>query len=93
MTLTDRPQRWLRAAALLDRLGYRTVSRTFPIVLTVGLAASYAIVVGTSLPYTHAISEIRELFLAGFALAYVAVLARPSIALADTPDFRLNPDD
>ena len=76
--------RWPRAARLLDRLGYRAVSWKFPIVLTVGLAASYAIVVGTSLPYTHAISEIRELFLAGFALAYVAVLTRQSMSIAET---------
>ena len=71
--------RWPRVAALLDRAGYTAVPWTFPAVLTLGLVASYAVVVGTSLPFTHAVSELRELFLAGFALAYVAVLTPQSL--------------
>jgi len=68
-----------RAASLLDRFGYRVPSPAFPVVLTTGLLTSYAIVVGTSLPFAHSISEFREFFLAGLALAYVVVLGRHSI--------------
>ncbi len=71
--------RWPRAARLLDRLGYTRVSWAFPAILILGLLASYAVVIGSSLPFAHAASELREFFLAGFALAYVAVLARQSL--------------
>ena len=71
--------RWPRAASLLDRFGYTPVSRAFPAILTLCLLFSYAVVIGASLPYAHAASELREFFLAGFALAYVAVLARQSL--------------
>ncbi len=77
--------RWPRAAALLDWLGYRAVPFAFPAMLTLCLLASYVLVIGTSLDFTHAASEMRELFLAGFALAYVAVLTRESISIAENP--------
>ncbi|MEM7350757.1 MAG: hypothetical protein AAF657_08125 [Acidobacteriota bacterium] len=71
-----------RIARLLGRFGYRDMSWAFPAVLSLGLVASYAVVIGTSLQFTHAVSELRELFLALFALTYVAVLTRQSTALA-----------
>ncbi len=76
---------WPRAVSLLDRFGYRRVSWVFPAMLTLGLLASYVVVVGASLDFTHAASEMRELFLAGFALAYVAALTRESVSIAETP--------